>query len=283
MARSKKPTSKKPAMAARASRVNDAPSMLELDGLNRWHKLLAAVYALQGVAILILATAKSLPVTINYLGVDSLNSAAQRHDVYAQATQHLFDVRVSYLIAFVFFVAALAHVLAFGKLRFQYEQDMRHGLNRFGWLERGIAGGVMVATAALVAGISDVLSLLMILALAVVGGIAGLFMECCNRKVTTVEWKPYLLGSLVSFVPWVIVLMYLLGTQIYGSGVPAYLWWLFGSLVVLGRLAWLTTLVRFKKVGKWRRYVYAERAGLLVSFVTYAAFAWQVYAGILHP
>src|SRR4051812_48850218 len=91
-----------------ATKVATARAVPSFEGLKKWNVTLAVLHALQGVAILLLATPNAFSVTTSFLTKDSLASEAGGKVVLAPATQHLFDVNLAYLVAGFFFLSALA-------------------------------------------------------------------------------------------------------------------------------------------------------------------------------
>jgi len=41
--------------------------------------------------------------------------------------------------------------------------------------------------------------------------------------------------------------------------------------------------LQYKKIGKWKDYLYGERMYIVLSLVAKSALAWQVFAGTLRP
>ncbi len=42
-------------------------------------------------------------------------------------------------------------------------------------------------------------------------------------------------------------------------------------------------VLQYKKVGKWKDYLYGERVYIILSLVAKTALAWQIFAGTLAP
>jgi len=42
-------------------------------------------------------------------------------------------------------------------------------------------------------------------------------------------------------------------------------------------------ILQYKKIGKWRDYLYGERMYIVLSLIAKSALAWQVFAGTLRP
>lgn len=93
-----------------------------------WNGWLALLYAAQGAIILVASkTAASVPITVSYLAGDSLLSKVENDAVYSPAVQHLFDLDLSYAVAGLLFVLALAHGVAALRRR---SGRPRHGASR---------------------------------------------------------------------------------------------------------------------------------------------------------
>jgi hypothetical protein len=45
----------------------------------------------------------------------------------------------------------------------------------------------------------------------------------------------------------------------------------------------LNMALQYLRVGRWRDYLYGERAYVVLSLVAKSALAWQVFAGTLRP
>jgi len=41
--------------------------------------------------------------------------------------------------------------------------------------------------------------------------------------------------------------------------------------------------LQYKKIGKWKDYLYGEKVYIILSLVAKSALAWQVFAGTLRP
>jgi hypothetical protein len=42
-------------------------------------------------------------------------------------------------------------------------------------------------------------------------------------------------------------------------------------------------ILQYKRVGKWKDYLYGERVYIILSLVEKSALAWQVFAGTIRP
>lgn len=253
--------------------------------LRKMNLAAAALHAVQGIAVLILADpARGIePITTSYLTQDKLASEAAGHPILVSATHHLFDLKLAYLVAAFFFISAIAHWLVANNYYKKYVKDLRQGINRARWIEYAFSASTMMVGIGLLSGIFDFSSLLMIFGLVAVMSLLGLVMEVHNQTTKKTNWLSYLVGILAGIIPWLVVAAYVKGAVIYGSGVPTFVYFIYGSLFILFSSFALNMYLQYKKVGRWSNYLYGERVYIILSLVAKSALAWQIFAGSLRP
>lgn len=251
--------------------------------LRAWNKYVALLHAVQGIVILILSATRSFPVTTSFLGVDSLQTQAQGHTVLATGSQHLFDVNLAYLIAAAFFLAAIAHGLIATKLWALYERDIKKNSNRIRWIEYALSAGVMMVSIGLLVGVQDISVLLMLFGVPVITNLLGWIMEAQNQGARKTNWLSYSVGCIAGVLPWIILAIYLIGGGLYGATAAAYVYWIFGTMLVLFGAFAGNMYLYYRKPGNWKAYAYSERVFMILSLAAKTALAWQVFAGSLHP
>jgi hypothetical protein len=261
-----------------------AKSSVSTESLRVWNSWLAAVYAVEAAIVVIFGTAKMVPVFISYLTTDSIQSKVTGHTVLASATHQLWDVRLSILVAAVLVAAAIAHVVLAMWYRPKYEAGLKDGVNKVRWIEFAISGGLMTVVLALLAGIYDLGSLALLFSLAAVAALCGLIMETHNpwRRVMQVKWVSFAVGGVAALLAWLVIGLYVLATNLYGSGsLSAYFYVLYAlAFVALAGTAGLL-LVRYKRNGRWADYYYCERSYMILGVVAKTLFAGLVLLGAL--
>lgn len=251
--------------------------------LRRYNLIAAFLHAVQGVLVLVFSKpGNSQPITTSFLTKDQLASQAAGHPVTVAASHHLFDLNLAYIVAAFFFITAAAHLIIATWKRRVYEYDLKRGVNRARWIEYAFTLSIMMAGVALLSGVFDLASLLMIVALMAVMSLLGMNMELRNQGLKQVDWASYSLGVAAGIVPWIVLLIYELSAHNYGNGIPGFVYWIYASMLVLFATIALNFYLQFKRLGKWSTYLYGERAYIIISFVAKAALAWQVFAGTLH-
>ncbi len=263
--------------SAKKSKINN-------QSLNKWNKVLAVLHFVQGVAVLALTKGVTWPVTTSFLTQDTLVTKSAGRPVLSPATHTLFNVNIAYLVAIFFFLSALAHAIIATRYRATYEANLKKGINKARWIEYSLSASVMMVAIALLSGIYDFSSLLMIFVLIAIMNITGLFMEIQNQGARKVNWSNFILGCVAYIVPWIVFVAYILGANIYGSGgIPTFVYWIYATMFVLFSSFAANMLMQYRKSGKWADYLYGERVYMILSLVAKSLLAWQVFFGSLRP
>ena len=251
-------------------------SMVELPGsrsvsLRRWNIGLGFVHAVQAVAILALATAFALPVTATFMDGPPGTPAG--------APTTLFEVSVAWGVAFFLLLSAGFHWLVvlpgvFGR----YISGLMAEHNYFRWAEYSLSSSLMIVLIAMLTGISDIAAVIAIFAVNAAMIFFGAVQERYERPGGSL-W-PFWLGCVVGIAPWLAVGVYLWSP---GSSAepPAFVYAIFVSLFVFFNIFALNMWLQYRRVGRWKSYVFGERAYFMLSLVAKSVLAWQVFAGTL--
>jgi Heliorhodopsin len=258
-------------------------SLIDFNSLGLWNKWLAIIFALQAVAIVVAGASKLYPITTNYLGIDTLQTQAQGHTVYATGSQVLFDVNLTYMVAAFLIIAAIGHFLMVTKLRMLYEKDIEKGTNRVRWVSFGATAGVMALAVGLVIGLQDISSLIMFFGLTILACLFGLLVETRNSEPDRQRWLSYSIAGVNGVLPWIIIAIYLISGAVYGS-IPAFVWWVSGIVFVAFVGILMNLIAQHRKLGKWAdNKLYGERLFMVGGLLSTSALAWLIFIGVLHP
>jgi hypothetical protein len=142
----------------------------------------------------------------------------------------------------------------------------------------------MMVAIALLSGVYDISSLVMIFTLDFIMNMMGLAMELWNQKAKKTDWFSYIIGCIAGIVPWIVFAIYVWGAYIYGGGrIPAFVYWIYVSIFIFFNCFAINMYLQYKKIGKWADYLYGERVYIILSLLAKSALAWQVYAGVFQP
>jgi heliorhodopsin len=246
----------------------------KLGGLRRWNAAMGSLHLVQGIAMLALASAFSLPVTSSFLRMDTATNKL------VAVPEELVRLPIGPLVAAFLFLSALAHaVLASPWLHRWYERSVSRGINPARWIEYSLSSSLMMVVIAMLVGIYDIASLLLIFALNATMILFGWLMELHNQTTPRTNWTAFWFGCFAGAVPWVAVAIYLAGAQ----DPPGFVYGIFASLFVFFNVFAVNMLLQYRRVGRWRDYLYGERVYMLLSLTAKSALAWQVFAGTLQP
>jgi hypothetical protein len=270
------------AKAARnAARPKKTPKRITVRSLRSWNLWLGLLLVAEAVVIGVIGKSSSMAITSNFLNVDTLASRSAGHAVYAQASSHSFDINLVLVVAVFLCISAIFHLLIATYCRSSYEKQLQIQTNQLRWIDYGLSAGVMLMAIALINGISDVASLMMIFVLVVLLHVFGYFLEV--RPDVAARTKKYIFWGLLvaGGTVWLAIASYTKSAIVNGVGLPHFIYWIDGTIFAMTALLALNTYFNYQKKGKWADYLYGERAYMVLSFVAKTALAWQLFAGLL--
>jgi hypothetical protein len=238
--------------------------------LRRFNLVMGVVHAAQAVAILALANGFSIPIVVHSL-TGPPGSPAE--------TITLFDLPVAWAVATFLFVSALAHLLIASPLAFGgYRAMLLRGRNDFRWIEYSVSASLMAVLIGLLPGINDVGAVIAIFGANAAMIMFGLVQERYERPGGSL--LPFWLGSVVGVVPWLAIGLYLagIGTDVRA---PGFVYAIFVSLFAFFMSFALNMWLQYRRIGRWKDYLFGETVYVLLSLVSKSALAWQVFAGTL--
>ena len=109
----------------------------------------------------------------------------------------------------------------------------------------------------------------------------GLVMERLNLDRSEVDWTPFIFGSILGALPWILIAIQFALSESEAAGVPGFVYGIFVSLFILFNGFAINMWLTYRGNGRWKDPLFAERVYILLSFVAKTALAWQVYAGAL--
>jgi hypothetical protein len=253
--------------------------------LVRFNLIMGSLHFIQGLIMVFLATsviqtiAEFQPViTQNFL---SFNSTTQSLEL---ASRELFTLPFGILVASFLFLSAGAHAIIAipKKTREIYVSDLQKGINRFRWFEYALSSSVMIVLISTLFGIYDIASLLLIFGLNFIMNIFGLYMELMNQNSDKIKWGSFVYGAIAGILPWVAILLYMFGTGSLDM-IPWFVWAIVGTYFVAFNSFPVNMILQYKKIGKWKDYLYGERVYIILSLVAKTFLAWLVLFGAMQP
>jgi hypothetical protein len=273
-------------MTAAAPAIPAAPAAIPSDrarGLFRWNASLAVLHFAQFAIILALSLAQSPMATA------SIVSSYLTFDTVAQtlvpAQRVLFELPIGVAVAVFFLMSAIAHFTVAFPARGWYERMLARGQNPARWVEYAFSSSVMIVVIATLSGIQEVGTLVAIFGINAAMNLFGWSMEAANEGRERPQWLHFNFGVIAGIVPWLVIAIALAtaATEPNAEPIPAFVIAIFVSLFISFNVFAINMVLQYRKVGRWRDYLYGERAYMLFSLVAKTILAWQVFFGTLAP
>lgn len=246
--------------------------------LRIFNAVMAVLHAVQGGLMLYLSNDFSLPITTSFL---KFNPTLQK--IWPNI-ETVFEIPFGPLVASFLFISAFAHLMvALPGINRWYVKNISNGINPARWIEYSFSSSIMIVAIAMLAGIYDFATLILMFSLNAMMILFGWLMEKMNRQPEkSVDWMPYWFGCIAGIIPWIILAVYLIGTGSQeGSKIPDFVYWIFVTIFISFAIFAFNIVLQYKKVGKWRSYVYGEYVYIILSLVAKSLLAWQVFGGTL--
>lgn len=245
--------------------------------LRVFNLVMAVFHFLQGILMVALSNEFSITVTRGFLDFDPLTRSL------IPETADVFEIPMGPLIASFLFMSSLAHLLIGTGLYKNYVKDLKKGMNRYRWVEYSVSSSVMILAIAMLTGIYDIGTLTLIFFLNMMMIIFGLRMEVHNQGKKQLDWSPFIYGSIAGLIPWVAIAFYLFGAGGGDGGPPDFVYYIYVSMFLFFNCFAINMVLQYKKVWKWRNYLFGETIYIVLSLVAKSLLAWQVFAGTLQP
>lgn len=240
------------------------------------------MHLIQGILMLTLGFLLKWPITIytSYLRVLG-------PPPWSPGSQTLFTINnLGVILAAFPLISAIAHfTIAFPKNE-SYNENLKRGMNPYRWYEYAFSSSIMIALISTFVGILDFWSLAMIFVLNTIMIMCGYLMELINQKTEKTNWSAFELGCISGGLPWIVIFAYFIGAVDFtngGPGPPTFVYFILGTYFVLFMVFAVNMVLQYAGVGRWKDYLYGERAYIILSFVAKTLLAWLVFAGVFGP
>lgn len=247
--------------------------------LRRFNLFMGLFHFIQGVLMLILSDLDfKLPVTTSFLEYDEVTEKLVSNPETA------FHLPLALLVAAFLFMSALAHFLISTLGIYEwYVKNLKKGVNYARWIEYAFSSSVMIVAIAMLFGMYDIALLLVLFTLNAMMILFGWMMELHNQTTQKTDWTAFIFGCIAGAVPWIAIFIYFVGSVTSGEQVPNFVYAIYVSLFVFFNIFAVNMVLQYKKVGRWRDYLYGEKAYIVLSLVAKSLLAWQVFFGTLQP
>ncbi len=239
--------------------------------LRTYNLVMGFAHFAQAAAVLALANDFTLPVVGTFLA----GPPGSTGEVVT-----LFDLSVAWGVAAFLFMSGIAHwLVASPGINGWYNENLLAGRNYARWIEYSVSSSLMVVLIAMLTGIAEISALLAIFGVNASMILFGWLMEK-YEDAGNPDWLSYWFGVITGIVPWVAIGIHL-WTPGSDAAPPGFVYAIFVSLFVFFNSFAVNMVLQYKQVGKWRDYLFGEKAYIFLSLTAKSALAWQVFGGTL--
>ncbi len=245
-----------------------------LSGLRRFNLAAALLHTVQAIAVVVLSNGFTLPVRATYLEGPPGSDAA--------SPTTLFDSPIGLAVAGFLAVSAVAHLVVSSPWFYpRYAAGLVAHRNYFRWVEYAVSSSIMIVLIAQLTGITDVAALLAIFGVNASMILFGWLQEKYEEPGEG-GWLPFIFGCIAGAVPWLAVAVYVVSPGSPSAAAPpAFVYAIIVSLFLFFNVFALNQWLQYRRLGRWRDYLFGERAYIVLSLVAKSVLAWQVFGGTL--
>lgn len=249
-----------------------------LKKLRIYNTVVGLILVAQGIFMWAVSNDTKLPLTTVYLKVKEAGMAK----FPTQSLEKIGDVQIGPMVALFLVLSGLFLLGSAFIWRKKYEEQIQRGMNLFRWMEYSITSSLMIVVIATLCGVYDLSTLILLFSLNACMILFGWVMEVHNQTTKKTNWTAYIFGCFAGAVPWVVLGLYFFNAlNSGGDAVPKFVYAIFWSLLFSFNVFAINMILQYKKVGKWKDYIYGEYAYITLSLVAKALLAWQVWSGTL--
>ena len=158
------------------------PDAVKFHRLRRFNLIMGALHLIQGILMLVLSSAFALPVYSSFL---VFNASTQK---LVPTPEIMFNLRLGPMMAAFLFLSALAHFLISAPGIYPwYVRNLKQHINKARWIEYSFSSSLMIVAIAMLVGIYDIATLIVIAFVNASMILFGWMMELHNQTTQKTE------------------------------------------------------------------------------------------------
>ena len=264
------------ATSAASTKGSDAPDKT-YQGLRRFNLGMGFLHLIQGILMIVLSNATTYPIYTNFLKFD----LAARSLV--PDPQLVYELRFGPAVALFLLISAVAHVSLATFGYGWYVKHLKKGMNPARFYEYALSSSLMIVLIGMLVGVWDLGTMIVMFGINAMMNLFGMVMELHNQTTKKTDWTSYIFGVIAGIVPWIAIAIYLFGAGSGDARPPTFVYVIFGSIFIFFNSFAINMILQYKKVGRWRDYLFGERVYIILSLAAKTALAWMIFAGTLAP
>ena len=250
----------------------------KLKGLRNFNIIMGLLHLIQGVFMIIVSNDTTYPIYTNFLKFDIANRAL------VPDPKLWYELPFGIGTAVFLLLSATAHFYLSTIGYKRYVENLRKGQNPVRFYEYALSSSLMIVLIGMLVGIWDLGSIILMFGINAMMNLFGIMMEYHNQYTKKTNWTAFIYGSIAGLIPWIIIFIYFL-SAINSSGAkpPAFVYAIIPTIFVFFNIFAINMVLQYKKVGKWKEYIFGEKVYIILSLLAKTALAWMIFAGTLAP
>lgn len=246
--------------------------------LRRFNLVMGFLHLIQGVFMWVVSNDSTRPVYTSFLSFDPQTFTL------APDPQVFFELRFGPAVAVFLLLSAVAHFYL-ATIGFKpYVANLEKGKNPIRFFEYALSSSVMIVVIALLVGIYELAALIALFGVNAAMNLFGNSMEDDNEKREKPRWASFVYGCVAGIVPWIVIAWYFFASVTGGDeGPPGFVYAIVPTLFVFFNIFAVNMVLQYKKVGRWKNYLFGERVYIVLSLTAKTVLAWIIWSGTMAP
>ncbi len=247
-------------------------------GLRRFNLGMGFLHLIQGIFMIAVSNDTTYPIYTNFLNFDVATLTL------APSAELVYEVPFGIAVSLFLLISAVAHfyLATIGYKR--YVENLKKGMNPVRFYEYALSSSLMIVLIGMLIGIWDLGAIILIFAVNATMNLFGIMMELHNQHTERTNWTAFIYGCIAGIVPWIVIMIYFVGAVNSGDAKPpAFVYTIVPTLFVFFNIFAINMVLQYKKVGRWKDYLFGERVYIILSLLAKSALCWLIWTGTLAP
>jgi hypothetical protein len=250
----------------------------KFEGLRRFNLIMGFLHLIQGIFMWVVSNATTYPIYTNFLNFDIKTLSL------VPTPELFYEVRFGPATATFLLLSAVAHFYLATIGYNRYTGNLKQGMNPVRFYEYALSSSLMIVLIGMLAGVWDLGAIILLFGINAMMNLFGIMMEYHNRHLERTNWTAFIYGSIAGIIPWIVIVIYFVGAINSGDAKPpAFVYAIIPILFVFFNIFAINMILQYKKVGRWKDYLFGERFYIILSLSAKTVLAWLIFVGTLAP
>jgi hypothetical protein len=250
----------------------------KLLGLRRFNAIMGFLHLIQGIFMIVVSNDTTYPIYTNFLTFDAEARTLVPDPKLA------YELRLGPAVAVFLLLSAAAHV-ALSTFGYKwYVKNLKRGMNPARFYEYALSSSLMIVLIGLLTGVWDLGAVILAFGINAMMNLFGIMMELHNQTTEQTNWTAFIYGCIAGIMPWIVITVSFVSAVNSGDAKPPdFVYAIVPTLFVFFNIFAVNMVLQYKKVGRWKDYLFGERVYIVLSLTAKTVLAWLIFAGTLAP